>query len=280
MNWLTAEQARRNASGRARWEAYATHRQAIADRLLRRASEPPGRLCVLGAGNCDDLDLSSLSRVFREIRLVDVDAEALERGVARQPGVETSALCLQGGVDLTGCWNKLAAWQRGESPSAHEIDAAVQLATRGTTAELGGPFDVVLSTCVISQLIESAVLTLGADHPRLLELILALRTAHLRLLCRLTAPGGRGMLATDFVSSVTAPELSAPAEPNWQALLAQLLPRGNFFHGLNPFVLLSLFQSDAELAQHARSAEFTGFWRWNQGSRTYAVCAIEFTRKE
>ncbi len=280
MNWLFAEQARRNAAGSDRWTTYASHRQEITARLLHRAPSSPGRLCVLGAGNCNDLDLAALSRVYREINLVDVDADSLRRGADRQGGFDRAALRLHGGIDLTGCWSEFACWDRGESPTEADIAAAIERATQGVEAEFGGPFDVVVSTCVVSQLIDSAVLALGANHPRLLDLVLALRTAHLRLLCRLTAPGGRGMLATDFVSSVTLPELSAEAEPDWPNLLAQILSRGNFFHGLNPLVLRSLFQSDPELAQHATGAEFTGFWRWNQGSRIYAVCAIEFERKD
>lgn len=280
MNWLLAEQARRNAAGSDRWTTYASHRQQVTERLLRRASSPPGRIGILGAGNCNDLDLAALSRVYREINLVDVDAASLRRGADRQGGFDRAALRLHGGIDLTGCWSNFARWERGEKPAEAEVAAAIEQARHCVEGAFGGPFDVVVSTCVVSQLIDSAVLALGANHPRLLDLILALRTAHLRLLCRLMAPGGRGMLATDFVSSVTLPELSAEAEPDWPALLEQILPRGNFFHGLNPLVLRSLFQSDPELAQHATGAELTGFWRWNQGSRIYAVCAIEFERKD
>ena len=277
MHWLIAEQIRRNAAGRSRWSAYASHRQELAARLLRSASASPGPLCVLGAGNCDDIDLASLSRRFPEVHLVDIDSEALERAALRQ-SADRSGLRLHGGVDLTGCWNKLNRPTSGEAPSDAEISDAIKLAEQGATPDIGGPFGAVASTCVVSQLIDSAVLTLGEKHPRLLELIVALRTAHLRLLCRLMAPGGRGVLATDFVSSATVPQLNASLEPDWRALLAEILPHSNFFHGLNPLVLLSLFQSDPELAEYTGGAEFTGFWRWNQGSRIYAVCAIEFTR--
>lgn len=278
MHWLIDEQKRRNAAGRARWSAYTRHRQELAARLLRPASAHSGPLCVLGAGNCNDLELASLTRKFPEVHLVDIDSEALERAVSRQSDADRSGLRLHGGIDLTGCWNTLSRPTAGAAPADAEVANAIALAEQGVAADFGGPFETVASTCVVSQLIDSAVLTLGEKHPRLLELIVALRTAHLRLLCRLTAPGGRGVLATDFVSSVTAPELNASLEPDWRALLADILPRSNFFHGLNPLVLLSLFQSDPELSEHTGGAELTGFWRWNQGSRMYAVCAIEFRR--
>jgi hypothetical protein len=278
MHWLVNEQKRRNAGGQSRWSAYTRHRQELAARLLRPAPSPPGPLCVLGAGNCDDLELASLTRRFPEVHLVDIDSEALEGAASRQSEADRSGLRLHGGVDLTGCWDKLNRPTSGKALSDAEVAEAIRLAEQGAAADFGGPFSAVASTCVVSQLIDSAVLSLGEHHPRLLELIIALRTAHLRLLCRLTAPGGRAVLATDFVSSVTVPELNAAIEPDWRALLADILPRSNFFHGLNPLVLLSLFQSDQELSQCTGGAEFTGFWRWNQGSRIYAVCAIEFTR--
>jgi len=278
MNWLLAEQARRNSAGQSRWAPYANHRREITARLLRAAPSPPGRLCVLGAGNANDLDLAVLSRAFREVHLVDIDGQALRRSASQQAGIVAAALHLHGDVDLTGCWSEFAGWARGEPPSDAAIARAIELAARGPELELDGPFELVASTCVISQLLESGVLALGDKHPRLLEWIVAARTAHLRLLNRLTAPGGRALLATDFVSSVTQAELTAAHEPDWPALLDQILPRGNFFHGLNPRVLRELFQGDPQLAASAKHAQLTGFWRWNQGSRVYAVCALEFSR--
>lgn len=279
MNWLLAEQVRRNSIAQERWPAYATHRERLNDRLLGMAPASRGRLCILGAGNANDLELARLCRAYREVHLVDIDPDALERGVSRQTGVERSALFLHGGVELTGCWSELAAAARGVAPSSEKIESAIERAVRGPGLDLAGPFDAVASTCVASQLIESAVLALGGDHPRLLELLVAIRTSHLRLLSRMTAPGGRGLLATDFVSSVTLPELAAAAEPDWKPLLERELPRGNFFHGLNPQVLLSLFEADAELAAETQDAQLAGFWRWNQGARIYAVCALEFVRR-
>jgi hypothetical protein len=123
------------------------------------------------------------------------------------------------------------------------------------------------------------VLALGERHPRLAELILAVRTAHVRRLAQLLSPSGVGWLIVDFVSSQTLPELLASAEPNWQELAPRLAAQGNFFHGLNPFALLQLFQRDPLLAKSVSGAEIAGFWRWNQTPKTYAVCAIKFRRQ-
>ncbi len=38
-------------------------------------------LLVVGAGNCDDLDLSYLMRKFKKITLMDIDLEAMQKGL-------------------------------------------------------------------------------------------------------------------------------------------------------------------------------------------------------
>lgn len=279
MNWLSAEQARRNASPLDRWTAFAGHRAQITSRLLSSAPPSPGKLCVLGAGNSNDLDLAALSRAFEEVRLVDIDARALERGMSRQADARPGVVRLHGGVELSGCWDSWSAWSGRRPPTEAEFADAVKHAQAPPPPELGGPFDVAASACLASQLIEGAVLSLGPQHPRLLELVLAIRTAHVRMLCGLLAPGGAGWLFVDFVSSQTLPELLAPAEPDWRELVPRVTAAGNFFHGLNPWALLQLFQYDPQLASEAAAAEVAGFWRWNQEPKTYAVCAIKFRRR-
>jgi hypothetical protein len=61
------------------WHRYSEHRARVT------ALAPGGDSCaVLGAGNCNDLDLDALTGRYREIHLIDLDAEALERARARQ----------------------------------------------------------------------------------------------------------------------------------------------------------------------------------------------------
>lgn len=269
MNWLISEQSRRNAARRESWSDYAIHRDETTARLVAAARANSDSLCVLGAGNCDDLDLAALVCAYREVHLVDVDADALERGAGRLSAAERGAVHLHGGIDLTGCWQLLGNRQRGESLTDSEIDQVVECLA--SSPPLTGPFDVVGSTCVISQLIEGAVLALGESHPRLLQVVLSVRANHLKLMTQLLAAGGRGALVTDFVSSDTLPDLRQSAEPNWPALLGEVTARGNFFHGLNPPNLL------AALASVTANPRITGFWRWKQAVRTYAVVAIEFS---
>lgn len=275
MNWLVAEQLRRNALRRDAWSDYTIHRAEVSARILAAARSSTDRLCVLGAGNCDDVDLAALTSSYAELHLVDIDADALRRGLGRLPESYRHAVRLHGGIDLTGCWQQLGNRRRDEALTSAEIDGVIHCLAARQPPAVEQPFDVVASACILSQLIESAVLALGPTHPRLLEVVLALRNNHLNLIARLLAPGGRGLLITDFVSSDTLPSLRDHSEPAWPALLDEISTRGNFFHGLNPRNLLAAIRSDPTPAS-ITSPRITGLWRWKQARRVYAVVAIEF----
>src|ERR1043166_2958493 len=73
-----------NRQTRDAWDRCAAHRRKL-HALIAAANSPPGsRLCVLGAGNCNDIDLRLLERGFAEIHLVDLDRDAIESGIARR----------------------------------------------------------------------------------------------------------------------------------------------------------------------------------------------------
>ena len=84
MNDIKGRQSGFNAESRDQWDAFSGHREKVSAILGAGADPCPGRLCVLGAGNCNDLDLAALLRAHREVHLVDLDAEALAQGVERQ----------------------------------------------------------------------------------------------------------------------------------------------------------------------------------------------------
>ena len=72
---ISADQARQNLTTRNQWQLYASHRGEI-EKLIVPDSRGR-RICVLGAGNCNDLDLKWLSEVYGEVHLVDLDRTAL-----------------------------------------------------------------------------------------------------------------------------------------------------------------------------------------------------------
>lgn len=277
------EQARRNRARDGHWRESADHRARVTDRILSLASKSPGSLCLQGAGNLNDLDLPRLLAGFAEVHLVDLDGEALERGVARQvPDAERANLTLHGGIELTGICEDLES-VTNRPPSDWELLATRALdpvpASLQERAGVSGPFDVVASVGVLSQLIDMVVQTVPAADPHFLPLLVNVRTGHLRLLARLTAPGGRGLLVTDFVSSETVPELTRLDAAELPALAERLANARNFFHGLNPLALPAHFDNDPVLHELVAGIRHQGYWLWNQQSRLYAVLAIELSRR-
>ena len=155
---VLAEQERRNLATRGHWQLFADHRRRVTD-LLQTSGHPtkkPATLCVLGAGNCNDLDLLQLLTYFGRIHLVDWDAPALEAGLARQDLAGDSRLVLHGGVDLSGIAMATSLWSANQ-PSDQEIEQAMRLADSAPLPEIGEAVDVCASVCLVSQLIEGVV---------------------------------------------------------------------------------------------------------------------------
>jgi hypothetical protein len=279
MNRLIESQCANNRESKEGWGLYQAHRNQVTEHL--RAGKTPGgaRLCVLGAGNCNDLDLGVLRTGYREIHLVDLDAAALADGVARQGLAADAGIHCHGGVDVTGVLDQLAGWSPGSVIPAADLAACVEEPLRRAAPALPGPFTVAASTCLLSQLINAAFQALGASHPHFLSLIRAVRTGHLRLLNRLIAPGGRGVLITDFVSSQTVPNLAKLPESALESTLVELIRQGNFFHGLNPFALIAAFRDDPVVGSQATDVQSLRPWRWNLGPRLYAVWGLKWRRQ-
>jgi hypothetical protein len=187
-------------------DRYRPHRDRLG-RLLRAVQRGPG-LCVLGAGNCDDLDLPGLVREFGEVHLCDLDGQALAGAVARVTGPARERITTQGGLDLSGAVALIDRWG-DHFPDDREL-AAFASATAATLGQaIGRTFDVVLSACLLSQLYvplrESLILGLD-DWQRLFS---AIERAHLGTVATLTRPGGTGVLALDVTTSRKLPELAA-----------------------------------------------------------------------
>lgn len=279
MNWLTEEHVRRNAAACDDWESAGPHRQRVTDELVRGFPPLTETLCVLGAGNCHDLDLPRLLEVFSEVHLVDLDAGALEAGVARQGVSDHPAVRLHGGVEVTGVWDRLSEFTPDAPPDEETLNALVADAWSFAGPDLPGSFGMVASHGLLSQLIEAVVRTVGENHPRFLEMLDTVRGRHLRLLAELTRPGGYGLLVTDIVSSETAPNLPTLSDEALPDTLKQMVEARNFFHGLNPFVLATLYQDDPRLAPEIQASQLLRPWRWHACGRVYAVTGIKFQRR-
>jgi hypothetical protein len=145
------------------WWAHAQRNRAFINDAVK---EVPGRklAVVLGAGAPFDLPLADLARQFETVRLVDIDAAALEATVnlvwkdpAARARIETRAL------DLTGINKTLVA--RIDEINAGPADAPDDLERRMSQmcrtyrlaepprwSEGDGRADLIVSSCVITQL--------------------------------------------------------------------------------------------------------------------------------
>ena len=179
MNPLVRVQIENNATTASAWASFAAHRNRVTGLLQARSAA--SRLCVLGAGNCNDLDIGELLASHAEIHLVDLDADALSGGIARQNVNAHRSIHTHAPFDLSGRLEAMASWR----PSAPVADADVELCIRCATevaSELPGPFQLTASNCVLSQLIDAVTDAIGASHPRFADLVGAVRLGHLRLM--------------------------------------------------------------------------------------------------
>jgi hypothetical protein len=245
-DWL-AEQSRRNRESLGAWQSFAGHRRRVTDLLSAAAEGRVGpSLCLLGAGNCNDVELPALLGRYERIHLVDWDALALRAGVERQTLADHPGIICHGEVDL------------GSSDPMGDM----------------APVHVAASLCLLSQLLEAA--NAGGSSP---ERLLAARRLHLELLVELIQPGGTGLLITDVVSSETVPPLGSTPEEALPALLAQCIASRNFFSGTNPAPILDLLRGESWFAARIESVEPIGPWKWDFGPRWYIAYAIRFSRR-
>ena len=276
MNLIAEQQTLRNRESRNAWSRFADHRQRVTQ-LVLDSGKLGGKLCVLGAGNCNDLDLDALAHGFDEMHLVDLDSMALSFAIEQQSEcLSHTSVVLHGDVDVTAVLDQLEAWDEVEAVTDDAIDACLQQATQ-PVRQLPTGCDVTISICLLTQIIECVAKSLGEDHPRFLEVVAGLRTAHLQRLLTQTASGGRTLLITDLVSTDTAPQLREASGHTLPSVLAQLLQDKNFFTGLNPGVIHALLSQ--ELAGLAHHVQIHAPWLWDLGPRMYAVYAASAQRR-
>ena len=275
-NRVVARQGRLNRGSSKGWESFGPHRRRVTELILDGGRSVGGRLCVLGAGNCNDLNLSRLAGAFSAIHLVDLDGDALEGAAGRRSAPDPLRVVLNGGIDLGGIAGRLAAL-RPETAAAREIDELIQQAAKPSPADLGGPFDVAASTCLLTQLMNSAVDAMGESHPRLPELLAAIRTAHVRLLGNMVAPGGSGLLITDVASTDACKQIATAGDAELPGLERQIAKRDQYFLGVDPALIEDQLRTDVYLGSRIETVERTLPWRWRITSRrVYLVVGFLF----
>jgi len=277
------------------------HRRQVTSLLTELAPATGGKLAVLGAGPCHDLDLAALQAAWSRIDLVDIDSALVERGIAAQLSdpqgigvvqqdlLKASHLPGASGPNLSPTDGPVtaAAATGGRpslpppSPPLQQPEAGAQLRQEilaATWEALATDYDVVASTCVLSQLIKAVIEQLGEDHALFVPTVQALRQRHLHRMALSLRPGGTGLLLADFVSSDTLPELFSATPQNLPVLLGQALQANNVFHGMNPGMILKVAREDPQLQSLISTVQMSPPWIWRTGNMAYAIVAIKFVR--
>jgi hypothetical protein len=218
---------------------------------------------------------------FDEVHLVDIDPKALSAAADRQGVADSAGLNLHAPIDLTGIASRVSEWKTA-LPSLADVRQAVKQSQSAAVPDLGGSFEVVLSSCLLSQLVGYATDALGgAKHPGFRELVCEIRARHLRLMLDLLAPGGTGLLICDLVSSDSRDDLARLPEHELPGLVRKLADDRNFFSGLYPSAMLATLRNEPRLAGLAKDVRLLPPWLWRLGPlRTFLVYAIRFRRAQ
>lgn len=258
------------------WDQYGEHRRRLTE--LVAAHGPARRLAVLGAGNANDLDLAALAGRFEELHLADLDAAALARAARRQEDATRARLVVHPARELSGLLDRLPAW-RDRAPDLAALARAAPSAAARVAAQLPGPFDVVVSDCLLSQVAWTCFRALG-DGPLLMDVLDVALAAHLRALVALTRPGGRCLLVTDVVSSETRPLDRLHPELDGEAFLRRLEARRELFSGTSPTLARLMLAHDPDLAREVEDVSLCAPWLWRVSQdRTVLVYALAFARR-
>ncbi len=259
---------------------FADHRRQQTDLVLATNGDKTGRLAVLGAGNCYDLDLNRLAQRFREIHLVDIDRAAITRARNRVAAAHIKKIHLHAPVDISGANQQLETW-RAMAVTPEALMAFPDSAVTTLVQKLGAPFDCVVSCCVISQILLSYRHVMGDNHPLFEAGLVTLIVTHLRALTALTASQGQALLITDVSSDEIAPLENFHDDDNGLAFLHERAQANQIFNYLDPSLMAELAAQDPFLAAQAVISPPSRAWLWRNGPlRTFLVYALQLHRTQ
>jgi hypothetical protein len=271
-----ADQVASNRSAVGHEAAFATHRERLTREIRGRApSGGRGRLCLLGVGNANDVELAELGRCFETIHLVDLDAEAVAGAVARVPASIRGRLVVHAPVELSGMFDRL---EQGALPPLPDL---VSSAVARVIGGLPGPFDVVVSCALLTQLQLVLLQVVSDAHPRFEELRAGVSAIHVRTLAGLLAPAGVALLVTDLTTNDIYPPLDhLDPDADLGKLMADLVASGHVIHAAHPGLLSAEVRRYPELARWLTVRSPVGPWLWRNGpTQTLLMYALELTRR-
>lgn len=275
------EQRLANQSSLPHAPLYANHRQHMTRQLVRGAStQPPtGSICILGAGNCNDVELETLLQYYRQVHLVDLDAVALDQARARVAAADRDRLTCHATVDLSGMLPSLERWQRFQL-TPEELIRHPDSTAEALAARLGTDFDVVASACLLTQMQLAVLQALGESHRFFQAIRHTLSVTHLRTLASLTRPGGRAVLASDLVASDHLPLTEETTDADLQRTFEDAVRHGNAMYVAHPGVLGAILRDDPVLKRELHAEPIRDIWLWQQGpARRFLVYAQHLARR-
>lgn len=190
------------------WERALTHRHAVMLMLPGGGQGRRGMACVLGAGECHDLNLSKLLNRHHEVHLVDLDCATVRSGLEQQSlSSHVRVFCHE--VDVSGAAALLDDFAKSRDESL--VDKMLSQKMPESLNAIG-QFEVLMSANLLPELMARALICLGIEHPRLAEVMAALRLAHIETMLNMTRPGGQALLVTEVTNSQHIPDLAGAPE--------------------------------------------------------------------
>lgn len=258
---------------------FAEHRRQQTDLILAANAAGGGRLCVLGAGNCYDLDLKRVAAHFAEVHLVDIDKDSISGARARVAGALAQKIFLHAPVDISGANKNLEDWRDFQVTPGGLLEFP-ERASSQLAKQLPGPFDCVVSSCLMSQILLTYTSVMGEQHPLLQAGLITLLVTHLRVLVALTKPGGQAFWITDVTSNQIAPLNRTTPPDDCVDLLYHLSRNNQIFNYLDPGLIRDLAQQDPDISARAAIEDIVKAWIWHNGpQRTFLVYALPISIK-
>lgn len=262
------------------WEPFAPQRRRITALVKATLNvpgadepvEPSGSLGVLGAGVCNDLELTAITGDFDRIDLIDLDADAVRRGLARAfPDGAPDHLNLIGDIDFSGLGKRPRNAPAIPAKATKQITRLAKHRLEG----VDGPYDRLLSSSMVGPLTANVITAFGQGHKEFAKAVNAVRDAHLTQMVDLLAPGGMGMLMVEYTSSDVVPELPRVPEQQLMGVFEHVMKQGKFFQGCNPNVI------GQKLMETGQVAAINGLapWRYAIGPRVFLVFGVTFLKK-
>ena len=234
---------------------------------------------LLGAGNCQDVDLKQITELFQTVHLVDLDKPAVLAAIAAAE-VSMDQVKIHAPEDVAEPLLSLTSrdFRPEEDNKEHCIKVLQALSSEHGIADIPEA-DMVISLCVFTQIIDALAHIIESDHPAFVNTVKALRIGHLRRMVSMLRTGGVGIFVSDIVSSDTAPELNDATDETLPDMIRDLVNRKNFFSGTNPAMCLNDLNILSRLPSGPDTVHTIDPWLWDIGERKYAVYALRIQKR-